>query len=142
MKKFTIATLRVAQIDANEIHPHLLPELKREASFIDTDKTLNEFLVCASALDEIAELATNRGEAHVANEAKAIAKRMAKSNFAYLQIIEVPKNLLVEAAKSPKIQVHVRGGVAYCDSPLVEIIDHDDMEMEASTDSTKGGSNA
>jgi len=32
---------------------------------------------------------------------------------------------LEKLAKPRKITVHVRGGVAYCDSPAVRIIDHD-----------------
>lgn len=45
--------------------------------------------------------------------------------------IEVIRQSIIKQLSEQKIQVHVRGGVAYCDDARVEIIDHDNNEREA-----------
>jgi archaellum biogenesis ATPase FlaH len=52
--KFVADTLKVAQVPIHALSADTVKQLRQLASFVDTDKTLNEFFVSVDAINEIA----------------------------------------------------------------------------------------
>lgn len=55
MKRFEIEKLSIAQIDAQQINGTLIETLRTHAEFVDTDKSLNEFMVLTATILNIAQ---------------------------------------------------------------------------------------
>jgi hypothetical protein len=57
-KRFISDTLKVVQVPVSKLAKKTVAKLRRHASYVDTDKALNEFIV---SVDTIGELAKQKG---------------------------------------------------------------------------------
>jgi hypothetical protein len=82
--RFYITPMLVADIDYRELNPQTLILLKSRAEYVDTDDSLNEFLVSTGSIGEIIHLA---GNDEVELELVCLADEIAK--YAYLRVLYV-----------------------------------------------------
>jgi hypothetical protein len=80
--RFYITPMLVADIDYREFKPGTLILLKSKAEYVDTDESLNEFLVSTGSIAEAIELA---GNDEVYFELECLAEETAK--YAYLRVL-------------------------------------------------------
>lgn len=95
MTNIQFAKLKIAQIDSNFLSKKLFEELLGEASFIDTDKNLNEFMTRVDVLSTIStefggankDTVSGRKLIQVSNEAFDLYKKL--KNYHYIQVINI-----------------------------------------------------
>lgn len=82
MAIFIAETLKIAQVPVSTLSKSTVAKLRTQASYIDVDTTLNEFLV---SVDTIGELAKN--ETDIQQELNALFKEVA--NYQYVAVIAI-----------------------------------------------------
>ncbi|HKR05953.1 MAG TPA: hypothetical protein VJY62_15055 [Bacteroidia bacterium] len=91
-KKYSIEKLSIAQIPEEQINENLLKELRARASYIDCDKSLNEFLVgTADLLNIITDWESKTPLSDLVRDAIAEASQLYKRihKYNYLQIVKI-----------------------------------------------------
>ena len=85
--KYSIEKLKIAQLLSQQIDKSLLKEIESRASYVDTDKSLNECMTSVDCILNIATEAEGAGNIRLANLADELYKQVEKFN--YIQIAKV-----------------------------------------------------
>jgi hypothetical protein len=91
-KNYNIEKLSIAQIQEEQISASLVSELRARASYMDTDKSLNEFLTGTAELLNIitdweGEVFLNESLRDALTEANQLYKNIHRYN--YLQVVKI-----------------------------------------------------
>lgn len=85
--KYSIEQLKIAQLLSQQIDKDLLKEIENRASYVDTDKSLNECMTSVDCLLNIANEAEGIGNTRLSNLADELYNQVSKFN--YIQIAKV-----------------------------------------------------